>query len=432
MTSTDAPSSPRTRPLGLDEVAALEEERDHLLGSLDDLEREHDAGDLDDVDYASLKDDYTTRAADVIRALDAHRELVREQRGRMRPRTVVAITAAVLLVAAGAGVLLARSSGQRGEGTLTGNDGSLREQLATCQTLSFKTPAKGIPCYQKILDTTPDNLDALTYQGWAYIRADQVERGAKNLARAVQIDPDYPDARVFRAVVLARAAEAAMKSGDAATARQSFTAAAAEVDRFYRNDPPDVAVQVLEQEGLERTIFFGMVDEATLSCWQQAAAASPEGQSIDQAFLDRLGGCLDGALAEDPGSTDAQLSKALSLIGPQHQDLPQALAIVDRMIAADPKDANALLLRASLEMSQERWDEAQRDLDAVAALPRPTASFLIGSPDQLRQALQDERRAATSTTAPTTTVAPGAAPSSTWVGTTTIPGAPRIPNVGGG
>ena len=41
-------SSARLDP---DELALLEEERDHLLASIDDLEREHDAGDLDDEDY---------------------------------------------------------------------------------------------------------------------------------------------------------------------------------------------------------------------------------------------------------------------------------------------------------------------------------------------------------------------------------------------
>jgi hypothetical protein len=101
-----------------------------------------------------------------------------------------------------------------------------------------------------------------------------------------------------------------------------------------------------------------------------------------------------------------------------------ALALVDRMLAADPKDGNALLLRASLEMSRSQLDAAQRDLDALGALPRPTGSFLIGSPDELRQALDAQRRAATSTTAPTTPT--------TWVGTTTVPGAPAIPGAGGG
>ena len=52
-------------------MSALEEDRDHLLRSLDDLEREREAGDIDDADYVTLRDDYTARAAAVLRALAA-------------------------------------------------------------------------------------------------------------------------------------------------------------------------------------------------------------------------------------------------------------------------------------------------------------------------------------------------------------------------
>ena len=47
----------------------LEAERDFLLRSLDDLEAEHAAGGIDDESYRTLHDDYTARAAAVIRAL---------------------------------------------------------------------------------------------------------------------------------------------------------------------------------------------------------------------------------------------------------------------------------------------------------------------------------------------------------------------------
>ena len=422
MTSTEDRAG--SRRLGPDELVALEEERDHLLSSLDDLEREHDAGDMDDGDYEELRDDYTVRAAEVLRALDQHRSLVRRERRPVSRGRVIGVSAAVILLAVVAGVLVARSAGQRGGGTLTGNDGGLREQLATCQPLAFQSPAKGVACYQKILDETPDNLDALTYQGWAYIRDGQIERGAKNLARAVELDPDYPDARVFRAIVLARAGESAATSGDATTAEQSFTAAASELDRFYRNDPPTVAVQVLQQEGLERKIFFGLLDAGTLGCWQQAAAASPEDQPIDQQFLNTLGGCLDGVLASTPDSADALLSKALTQVGPDAPDIAGAEATVGRILAADPNDANALLLRASLALAQDRLDDAAADLDTLDGLPRPTGSFLIGAPEQLRDALDSARGASSSTTSTSTTIAASSV--------STVPGAPSIPNANGG
>ena len=50
--------------------AELEDERSFLLDSLEDLERERAAGDLSDADYEVLRDRYTRRAAEVLRALD--------------------------------------------------------------------------------------------------------------------------------------------------------------------------------------------------------------------------------------------------------------------------------------------------------------------------------------------------------------------------
>ena len=58
-----APTTP------LDDVEHLQAERDFLLKSLDDLESERAAGGIDDESYRQLHDDYTARAAAVIRAL---------------------------------------------------------------------------------------------------------------------------------------------------------------------------------------------------------------------------------------------------------------------------------------------------------------------------------------------------------------------------
>ena len=49
--------------------SVLEEEREFFLRSLRDLEVERAAGDIDEVDYQSLRDDYTIRAAEVVRQL---------------------------------------------------------------------------------------------------------------------------------------------------------------------------------------------------------------------------------------------------------------------------------------------------------------------------------------------------------------------------
>ena len=63
-------TAPRLDP---DTLAGLEDERDHLLRSLDDLDAELDAGDLTEDEHRSLHDEYTARAAEVIHAIDEHR-----------------------------------------------------------------------------------------------------------------------------------------------------------------------------------------------------------------------------------------------------------------------------------------------------------------------------------------------------------------------
>lgn len=426
--SLDVGAAVRSSPgrLDPDRLARLEEERDHLLRSLEDLGREHDAGDLDDHDFEELRDDYTARAAEVLRSIDEHRDLAERVRPQRHPWRVALVVLGVLVLALAAGLLVARSSGQRGVGTVTGNGDSLRERLASCQMLSFQKPKQGISCYGAILEESPRNVEALTYQGWAFIRDGQVERGARNLAEVVRVDPDYPDVRVFRAVALSRAAASAQRAGDDRTARESFLAAAAEIDRFYRNDPPQVAVGVLQQQGLERTVFFGLLDPQTVGCWQQAAAGSDASSSIDQQFLDRLGSCLDPVIAAEPASTDALLSKALTLLGPDHTDIAAARALTDRILVVDPQDANALLLEASMALAQDRLDEAGALLDRLASMPRPTGAFLIGPPEQVRDAIAARRRALAGST---TTSAPSSSPRSA---TSTVPGAPVLPNAGGG
>ena len=82
-----------------DALAALEEEREFLLRSIADLEREHDAGDIDDADFEALRDDYTTRTAEVLRAIDERREAFIDARTKRSPGRMLAVIVAVALVA---------------------------------------------------------------------------------------------------------------------------------------------------------------------------------------------------------------------------------------------------------------------------------------------------------------------------------------------
>ena len=395
-----------------DELALLEEERDHLLRSLEDLEREHDAGDMDDLDYATLKDDYTVRAAEVLRSIEQQRAVLRTPRtDRHRTRNLL-VAAGVLLFAVAAGVLVARESGQRGDGPITGSTGTLREQLATCQTTSFQEPAKGIDCYDDILEDAPDQIEALTYQGWAMVRDGRVAEGAANFDRVVELDPEYPDVRVFRASVAARAGDHAL--------------AAAELDRFYANDPSTSAVQVLRSQGLEREIFFALLDGPTAGCWTSAAEQQGEDGSVDQAFLDSLSACLEGVLATSPDDVDALVSLGLSRVGPDVADLPGAIEAVDRAVQLAPQDPNALLLQASLAAADQRYDDAAANLQLLEGLPRPTISFLIGGPESLAAQLEPVTGGPDGSSGSASSTTTSAAPPSTAAGS------PALPNPSGG
>ena len=63
-------SQSATTPMNPDRLAELEDERRFLLRSLRDLDAELDAGDVDIDDYATLRDGYTKRAADVLRDIE--------------------------------------------------------------------------------------------------------------------------------------------------------------------------------------------------------------------------------------------------------------------------------------------------------------------------------------------------------------------------
>lgn len=237
MTATDdaasasAPAGSRRR-LDPDALAALEDERDFLLRSLDDLERERAAGDVDEHDYATLKDDYTARAARTIRAIESHQARVAATRPprsrRRRAATVVGVAAFALL----AGVLVAQASGRRGAGdTLSGDiRESTRSQLSEAVELaSEQRYDEAIEIYDEVLAEQPDNAEALAYKGWFQFQSGDAE-AVDTLMAASEADPDYPDTYAFLAVILTRAGRPDL----------ALTA----LDQFEALDPPASALQL--------------------------------------------------------------------------------------------------------------------------------------------------------------------------------------------
>jgi tetratricopeptide (TPR) repeat protein len=223
------------RELDPDTLVALEEERDFLLRSLDDLEREHDAGDVDDPDYAELKDDYTARAAAVLRAIDDRRDLASAAGpGRSWVRTAVAL-GIVAVLAVGVGWFVFRDAGTRSPGDgITGDarqDSAnlvLAAQTATGQARvalqdgdnekALDLFRSALQSYTDALEISPGNVMALTYRGWLNHNlavgvgegpeAAQLDGYARDdLDQALANDPTFADALVFRAFLHADVGE---------------------------------------------------------------------------------------------------------------------------------------------------------------------------------------------------------------------------------
>lgn len=232
--------------LSADQLAELEEERTFLLSSLADLEREHAAGDVTDEDYRTLKDGYTVRAAEVLRALEAQRAPKRVTRTRAERRRSLLTIGVTVLVAAVAGFAVVRYVAPR-QGNL-GPTGDIVDAVAAKLSVARQQQSTGditgaIATYQDVLKTDPDNAEARTYLGWmiatTYLGQGVTESTASPiqtanmraaealLDNAIRLNPSYADPKCFKAVVRFRFFE------DAPGAK-------AAIDACQAADPPAV------------------------------------------------------------------------------------------------------------------------------------------------------------------------------------------------
>ncbi len=232
MTDNQAPRLTRDARADLSD---LSDQRDFLLRSLEDLERERNAGDVDEVDYAALQDDYTARAAAVLRDIETGQ--ARPKRSRRGSTTRRALIAVGVLVFAGlTGLLVAQASGRRDAGEFSSGDirQSVTEKLNEAGQLFSESDAEGaIALYDEVLEDQPTNAEALTYKGWAlYTLVGDQEAALSSLLDAATANADYPDVHAFLAVVFFR-------SG-------LVTQADRELDRLDALDPPPDIRQLTE------------------------------------------------------------------------------------------------------------------------------------------------------------------------------------------
>ncbi len=219
-----------TSVVGGRSLPELEEERDHLLRLLEDLDRELAEGDIEESDYDALKEDYTVRAAAVLRAIEDARpnrsqpdpgELADAGSGGPRPSPrrgrLAAAALAVLALAAVAGVLVSRSAEERqpgeaatGDIAATGPTGEVAGALEAARRLREQGQTlAAIRTYDEVLARDPKQPEALAYRGWLVRQAgaqagnaELVDKGLEYVDRAVAADPSYPWAHFFRGLIL--------------------------------------------------------------------------------------------------------------------------------------------------------------------------------------------------------------------------------------
>lgn len=220
-------------------LAALEDERDFLLRSIEDLDREHEAGDIDDDDFRELSDAYTVRTAEVLRAIAERRVAFDETARTGSRRRTLSVIAGILAVGLLAGVLVSQASGRRGAGEgITGAGAIPRtatQEARDCVTLTSQgNVGQAVACYRKVLDRDPKNPTALTYIGWTLVLTSgslpgdtgqqALTTGRSFIDKAVASNPAFPDAYAFQAIV-------ADRQGRIADAK-------AALDKLAKLDPP--------------------------------------------------------------------------------------------------------------------------------------------------------------------------------------------------
>jgi hypothetical protein len=219
----------------------LEDEREFLLRSLDDLDSELVAGNIDPDTYRVLHDDYTARASAVIQSLadgvDRHSPDAPSVPPLMRLLTVGGVVVFAVLAA----ILLAHTIGQRNPGQeITGDSqaGGTPTTSATSSLSAAQAAAKAAPksypaqiAYARALldadaipaaiqqyvvasKADPTQPEPLAYAGGlttsivsqvtdANDQKTLLAQASRNLDQAIALDPTYPDSYAFKGVLLA-------------------------------------------------------------------------------------------------------------------------------------------------------------------------------------------------------------------------------------
>jgi tetratricopeptide (TPR) repeat protein len=355
----------------------MEEERDFLLSSLSDLDAEHAAGDLDEVDYNTLKDDYTYRAAEVLRSIDAQQAEFRAAPG-IRWSQILVWVVGLALLGGLSGFLIARSSGARTNGEISGGVRASTVSLLNEARVFFSDQElwdDAIENYERVLADDPSNSEALTYQAWlAYRLGASLDDVLPAFKEVALLEPTYPDAIVFRTIVLADAGR--------------FGEAAAVLDTLDVENAPAEVRAILSQRGIGGEVYgeahydrlvevsrpsledFGLSVDSALS----AAAYIFSSDKADSTVVTLK--LYEAVEAVDPNNPAALSRKAW--LWAQTGDsglMERAVVLVNRAVDANPRDPEALFTRASMLIDSDPA-VACADLVVLVSLPNIDALFI--------------------------------------------------------
>lgn len=196
-----------------DRRARLEDERDVLLGRLDDLDAELASGAIDESDHAALRDDLVRRTAQVLRRLDRQRPAP-TQRRTVSPRRRVLTGAVVVVVAVLAGVAVAGFSGLRRPGEFGSGqiEQSSRDLLLEARVeLNTGNLDVAADLAREVLTVVPDDPGAFVVLGQVAQQDGDLLGALQHFDAALASDPGDVDALTWRGSILVRLPDEALQ-----------------------------------------------------------------------------------------------------------------------------------------------------------------------------------------------------------------------------
>ena len=365
-------------------------------------------------------------------------------RNSKRRWSVVGIVAIALVAAVVAGVLLARTVGFRS--STDEATGDIRQTSRGLIVRAGELTGQGdfeaaIDVYDEVLSSEPSNVVALTYKGWltwltedrdkvaeqasgdgssasedsenssgaSSSEADSIEspsagseavspeenseqnraiilESEQMLAEAVALDPDYPDARVFRTIIFASTSRWRMAQANLAV----FDSLNPAADLRGLVDSSNLRADIdagIAQEAV--TAILALVSSATEPLTEEEVSEALQeftepqlstaglslitpGQVLAAERVQAAATVFTHLLAQNPDNLTALSGRGYLFTLPDFIESTEVfnrgLADLDRAVQIAPESSSVRLLRAqALVTSAQRLDEARSDLDAIDA-----------------------------------------------------------------